>query len=391
MQGAKTSSAPRLIAAVYSGDPSRAEVAYRKLRGAKLGPVAWLKPDGSVVGDPGQPILRLEGEALVAVRVKPPFVQTAIDILQSAGAPTIFFLPTKVDERPEPGPHREPVLTRLRDSKIALDEAQHELLQALQLEHALSPSAEWLLDNFHLAMMQIAEMRRDVPKGFGKRNSPGEADGYLYACGLTRKLIQMTDHSVQGSTIQDVLTESQKTRPLTIAQLWSFPLLLRLALVEELAAFATRVSQNQLIREAAYFWANRLIVSARRDSETLDSSLAAMEENSLSPNPYFITCLAEQLQDEEAALARIQHWLERLPTSSLEGMVRSEHNREAAECVSISNAFGSLRTLARVDFAAIFEATSLTEAELRADPTGVYQRSDFTTRNRCRHVVERLG
>ena len=61
-------------------------------------------------------------------------------------------------------------------------------------------------------------------------------------------------------------------------------------------------------------------------------------------------------------------------------VVRGEHNREAAERVSIANAFGSLRALARLDFTKIFEATSLVEAELRTDAT--HAGSDFATRDR---------
>ena len=73
----------------------------------------------------------------------------------------------------------------------------------------------------------------------------------------------------------------------------------------------------------------------------------------------------------------------------LSEVVRAEHNREAAERVSIANAFGGLHTLARLDFTRIFEATSLVEAELRTDPT--HAGSDFVTRDRSRKVVEEIA
>ena len=72
-------------------------------------------------------------------------------------------------------------------------------------------------------------------------------------------------------------------------------------------------------------------------------------------------------------------------------MVRTEHTREAAECISTANAFGSLRALARIDFAEVFESASLVEAELRTDPGGIYVNSDFATRDRCRRAVERIS
>ena len=42
-------------------------------------------------------------------------------------------------------------------------------------------------------------------------------------------------------------------------------------------------------------------------------------------------------------------------------------------------------------FTKIFEAVSLVEKELQADPAGVYGHSDFATRDQCRRVVERIS
>src|SRR6185437_13083965 len=101
--------------------------------------------------------------------------------------------------------------------------------------------------------------------------------------------------------------------------------------------------------------------------------------------------LAEQLQGEEDTLAPLQRWIELRQNQPLTPMVQSEHNREAAERVSTANAFGSLRVLARLDFAEIFESVNLVEAELRRDPAGIYPRCDFSTRDQCRHVVEQVA
>ena len=177
--------------------------------------------------------------------------------------------------------------------------------------------------------------------------------------------------------------------PLSIAELWSFPLLLRLSLIESLTLFAGRVDRAQQIREAGYFWANRLAVSSRRDPELFDKVLHRWNPNQSPREPYFATCLVEQLQDEDRALAPAQQWIEARLGMPLAEVVRNEHNREAAERLSIANAFGSLRVLGRLDFKKIFESTSLVEAELRTDPTHAH--SDFATRDRARKVVEQIS
>ena len=69
-----------------------------------------------------------------------------------------------------------------------------------------------------------------------------------------------------------------------------------------------------------------------------------------------MTALAEQLQDEEDALGPVQRWIEKTLNATVSDLVRGEHTREAAERLSIANAFGSLRTIARIDFSRRFEA-----------------------------------
>src|SRR5262249_38321063 len=99
----------------------------------------------------------------------------------------------------------------------------------------------------------------------------------------------------------------------------------------------------------------------------------------------------EQLHDEEIALGPAQRWMEQHLNAPLSTIVHDEHTREAAQRVSTANAFGSLRFLSRMEFADIFEQVSSVEAELQKDPGSVYQRSDFDTRDECRHVIEQIA
>ncbi len=140
-----------------------------------------------------------------------------------------------------------------------------------------------------------------------------------------------------------------------------------------------------------FLWADRLVASARRGAQALDEILKRLYEEPLANDRSCATSLTEQLQDEEVPLCAVQTRLEALIGMSLTDMVRAEHGREAGDATSAANAFGSLRELRQLEFRAIFEAVSLTEAELRQDPAGIYPRSDSTTRDRCRRRVEILA
>ena len=96
----------------------------------------------------------------------------------------------------------------------------------------------------------------------------------------------------------------------------------------------------------------------------------------------------------ESALALPLTWIEqRLAESSqtIEQLVQSETQQQAADQVSISNSIGSLRLLGAMDWREFVETMSVVEQTLREDPSGVYAAMDFATRDRYRHVVEELA
>jgi hypothetical protein len=64
-----------------------------------------------------------------------------------------------------------------------------------------------------------------------------------------------------------------------------------------------------------------------------------MEREGVALRPHFVVCLAEQLHGEENAFVPVQHWLEERLQTPFTELVSSEHLEEAAERVSISNAF----------------------------------------------------
>ena len=411
----------RSVLAVYPANEGNSAEAYQALKAARLGDVRVFRGDeplhpskrdsaGRYAG------LRLEGECLIVVQAAPARVPAIVHILQNAGSPAVFVVtealsdsvlpdtpvPSRGNEsiedfarhcaesRSEPGTATWRILPQLRRNELNLEEARRDLAEAASLEHTLAAAADWLLDNGYLIRTQIAEIRRHLPREHHKI-LPANASGDPYVYELARGLVAQTDLSVNEANIHASLCAYQQVAPLTIAELWAFPLLLRVALIDELTSLALHVTRKQQLREAAYFWANRLAAGSRRGTEAFEEILHRMESEPVALEPYFITCLAEQLQDEEDALAPVQHWIEDRLKTPLTELVRTEHTSEAAERISTTNAFGSLRALARIDFTEVFESASLMDGELRADPSGIYGRSDFNTRDRCRRAVERMS
>jgi cyclic beta-1,2-glucan synthetase len=387
----------RIVLAFYSAEEGPTDRIWKSLhRTARI----WtIRPDSKNIPASCRrfAVLRMEGETMVMAETQPSNVENVVKVLQLAGSPAIFAVKPDLNGEPFPEPGqsapavltRSAMLARLRKHKSALEAARQDLAQATRLERAISPAAAWILDNTYLVHTQINEVERYLPRDYSAWAHSNHGTGGVP--GVARELVSQADYVVNQEAIRQCLKQSQADSPFTIAELWAFPLFLRIALIEELTHLATRVNRSQQLRESAYLWANRLATSARAGADAFATMLRNLETEPIARQPHFVTALAEQLQDEELALGPAQQWIEERFGKPLMEVVRAQHTREASETVSTSNAFGSLRILARLDFKIIFEDVSLVEAELRKDPAGMYPLSDFETRDRSRRVVEKVS
>lgn len=162
------------------------------------------------------------------------------------------------------------LLPRLEENGRHLVVAYRALADAIRKERAISPAAEWLVDNFHIVEEQLREIREDLPKGYYyelPKLATGELAGYprIYAIALT--LIAHTDSRLDTETLRRFLRAYQHITPLNIGELWAIAITLRLALVENLRRLATRIVAAREEREEADQLADKLLALAERQPE----------------------------------------------------------------------------------------------------------------------------
>src|SRR5262245_26385219 len=71
---------------------------------------------------------------------------------------------------------RPSLAARLAENEGVLLHAYRDIARAVDAGGAITPAAEWLLDNFHVVEEQISEIRTDLPPGY-YRKLPKLADG----------------------------------------------------------------------------------------------------------------------------------------------------------------------------------------------------------------------
>ncbi len=282
---------------------------------------------------------------------------------------------------------------RLKENESVLLQAYRDIAGAVGEGRAITPAAEWLLDNYHLVEEQIREIRDDLPPGYYRqlpKLAGGPLAGYPRVFGVAWAFIAHTDSRFDPEILRRFVRAYQRVQPLTIGELWAVAITLRVALVENLRRAAMRIRVSRAAREEADRLADRLLGVNGRAAEPV---AAVFGERAQAPlNGSFAVQLVQRLRDQDPKVTPGLVWLEeRLAAQgvSADEIVYDEHQRQGATNVTVRNIITSMRLISDVDWAQLVESASLIDDLLR--PASGFADMDFATRNLYRSAIEELA
>jgi cellobiose phosphorylase len=287
---------------------------------------------------------------------------------------------------PRRGPPR--LLRRLADHTRVLRHAYRILAGDVRRGEPIAPAGEWLLDNFHLVEGEMREIRHHLPTRYYRelpKLATRELAGTARVYAMAVELLRYSDARLDAHRLNRFIYAYQTVAPLSIGELWAWPSMLKLALIEHLR----RLSDELIAGRAGRLEADRCFAGFESDP--------ASGRPPLLPGVLhvaFVDQLLQRMREYGAGAARLRKQLEeRLDAAgtTVEEAVRAEHQRQAMNHLSMGNSITSLRLCATLDWNEYIESVSLIEHILQRDPAGVYRRMEFTSRDRYRHAVEELA
>jgi cyclic beta-1,2-glucan synthetase len=147
----------------------------------------------------------------------------------------------KVTAKPAKG---RPLAGRLAENGAVLLAAYKSLLQGADEGRAVTPAAEWLIDNYHLIEKQIRQIRSDLPPGYYRqlpKLSLGPFEGYPRVFGLAWAFVAHTDSRFDSDMLVGYVRAYQQVQPLTIGELWAVSITLRIVMIENLRRLAEQI------------------------------------------------------------------------------------------------------------------------------------------------------
>ena len=230
------------------------------------------------------------------------------------------------------------LLRRLSDDTRVLRHAYRALAGDVRRGEPIGLAAKWLLDNFHLVEGELLEIRRHLPTRYylelprlATRGHSGHARVYAMAV----ELLRCSDARLDAQRLDRFINAYQTVAPLSIGELWAWPSMLKLALIEHLC----RLSKELLESRRGRLEADRCFV----DFE----NAGANERLPLLPKVLhvaFVDQLLQRMREYGAGAAELRKQLEeRLDAAgaTVEDAVRAEHQREAMNHLSMGNSITS--------------------------------------------------
>ena len=298
-----------------------------------------------------------------------------------------------------PGRAMRQLLPRLDESAERLEEAYQFLSSVARGDPQPVASEDWLRDNYHVVQDQIREVRQDLPRKFYlelPKLADGPNQGYPRVYLIARELIAHTAGRLDLETLVDFTAAYQRVAPLSIGETWAIPIMLRLALVEELRRLVDGVVAGAPQPRAGAQVGSALAAGGVRSDAEISIACCAHEVRRQRPAVGGVRRRAAAVAARPAVRRR------RRPGWRCSARSRRRATRPKSCCASsisarrptssaIGNVITSMRLLSSIDWPLFFDRVSVVEQILRDDPAGAYAEMDFPTRDRYRHSVEQLA
>ncbi|WAG69542.1 cyclic beta 1-2 glucan synthetase [Clostridium sp. CF011] len=257
------------------------------------------------------------------------------------------------------------------------------------------PASEWLLDNLYLVEKEYKSIKYNMPQNYYK-DLPviykGFMKGYPRVYHIAIEIASHTDGRMDETVIENFIRAYQRSAVLTSGELWAIPIMLRIALIQNISRITEKIVKAKQDKKEAEKVAERLINAFNEDK--IVKEIYLLETEKFTFNSHFTERLLKLLRDNGIDSKEVYDFIdERLGAqeTSLEEIIVLEHQMEANFEISMANSINSIRVIEGLNWENYFEKLSAVEGILREDPSHIYREMDFQSRDKYRHEIERIS
>ncbi|MGH7190341.1 MAG: cellobiose phosphorylase, partial [Acetobacteraceae bacterium] len=179
----------------------------------------------------------------------------------------------------------KPLSGRLANNGAVLLHVYRTTARSIDEGRAITPDAEWLVENYYLVERQVHEIRSALPPGYYRqlpKLAEGPFIGYPRVFGVAWAFVAHTDSHFDSEMLCRFVRAYQEVQPLTIGELWAVAITLRIVLIENLRRLAELIMHSSAARREADEIADRLLGAGGRPAELASVVLSGRNGTSLA-------------------------------------------------------------------------------------------------------------
>jgi len=256
------------------------------------------------------------------------------------------------------------------------------------------PAAEWLLDNVYLIEKEYKSIKYNMPQTYYNDLpviSKGIMKGYPRVYHIAIEIVSHTDGRMDENIIANFIRAYQTNTLLTSGELWAIPIMLRIALIQNISKITEKIVKAEQDKKEAELVGERLI-DAFNEGEIV-SALSLLNTEKITFNSHFTERLLKLLRDNGIDSKEVYDFIDEklgAQETSSEKIISLEHQIEANFQISMGNSISSIRVIEGLNWKKYFEKLSSVELILREDPSCIYAEMDFESRDKYRHEIEKI-
>ncbi|MFL0194789.1 GH36-type glycosyl hydrolase domain-containing protein [Clostridium sp. WILCCON 0269] len=253
--------------------------------------------------------------------------------------------------------------------------------------------AEWLLDNLYLIKKEYKDIKSNMPGNYYRELpviTKGSMKGYPRIYYIAREMLLCTYGTVSEEAIETFISAYEENTVLKSCELWALPIMLRIALIQNISNITESIVFMQKERNRAEAVAENIISSGSNINVEIER-LKRKRINFTSP---FAERFIKVLRDNFIENTEVYDWIDEeldKEDSSASRIVNINHQKQAIYQVSMENSVNGIREVSALKWKENFERLSYVEQVLKEDPAGIYKEMDFTSRDYYRHKIEKLS
>lgn len=290
---------------------------------------------------------------------------------------------------------KKPLIASLDNSFKSIVSSYRILNSEYNKKSTLVQGAEWLLDNIHFIEKEYEDIKFNMPKKYFRElpvSTKGIFRGYPRVYNIAVEVVTHTEGRIEEGILEIFLRQYQQNTVLTTGELWALPIMLRIALLQNINKVCKMMVSTQEEREKANAFGDRILGAISNNS--LEEELIKIKEENIVFSYHFTERLVKILRDNGVKNNSLDNWIsDNLNAHEInrEKIIVLSQRKEANYSVTIGNSINSLRTVESLNWKRIFEKNSKVEEVLRNDPVRVYENMNFNSRDHYRHIVEKIA